>query len=73
MDYEFEDQELQAEYINYIRERNRQIAVFKNNGGMSWNDIAERVGLSKDYVKSISHKLGSYGDTRAFDWKYPTR
>lgn len=49
---------------SYLGIRNKQIAEFKKQG-FTWRQIANKVGLSRGYVKTITRKQGVYSD----DWK----
>ena len=52
---------LEFQWETYYKARNIQIAYWKLKG-CTWGEIADRVGLSRDYVKDLARKLGVYGD-----------
>lgn len=51
---------LEIQWEIYRDARNTQIANWKLEG-KSWQQIANIVGLSKGYVKTIAHQQGVYG------------
>ena len=54
------DPKLNLQWETYYKARNIQIAFWKIQGD-SWETISKRVGLHKEYIKELSHKLGIYG------------
>ena len=54
---------LTVEQKKAIYDRNAEIAELKRQG-RTWGEIARKFDLSREYVKTIGHKLGAYGDKR---------
>lgn len=57
--------DLDHQFYSYYNTRNSQIAEFKKDG-LSWEQIATKMGLSREYVKQLGHKQGVYGPQKKF-------